>query len=402
MTDTETVQPIHGTPTWSRRRKLVTGVAWLASLAGVASVATPALAAPARATTDRARATATLQRALDEIVAAGAPGATVLVRDGDHTIELSSGYGNLAAQTPIRVDDRTRIGGVTKSFTATVVLQLVGEGKLALTDTVEQWLPGVISNGDAINIRQLLNHTSGIFDYAQDPTILGPYLELDLTHLLDPNVAVQVAADHGPLFAPGSGFAYSNTNYLLLAMIVEARTGKSIRAELRNRIFEPLGLRDTAYPATSRIGGSHVRGYLMLEEPPPLDVTAWSPSFYGAAGALVSNADDVAHFYRALLRGRLLTHRLVNSMQTIDPVATGGTPDAGILGGGWGLGLLRETFPCGEAWGHDSETPGYMAAAWNSKDGAHQVVVVVNSNFSHDEPVSRAMRNVLVKAYCGR
>jgi D-alanyl-D-alanine carboxypeptidase len=88
-------------------------------------------------------------------------------------------------------------------------------------------------------------------------------------------------------------------------------------------------------------------------------------------------------------------------MRTIDPAATGGVPDAGILGGGWGLGLLREEFPCGEAWGHDSETPGYMTAAWNSRHGDRQVVVVVNSHHTHDEPVSEAMRALLVTAYCG-
>jgi hypothetical protein len=89
-------------------------------------------------------------------------------------------------------------------------------------------------------------------------------------------------------------------------------------------------------------------------------------------------------------------------MQTIDPVATDppGAIDAGIIGGGWGLGLLRETFPCGDAWGHDSETPGYMTAAWTSQDGTRQVVVFVNTNVDHDEPVAAAMRNVLITAYC--
>jgi D-alanyl-D-alanine carboxypeptidase len=89
-------------------------------------------------------------------------------------------------------------------------------------------------------------------------------------------------------------------------------------------------------------------------------------------------------------------------MRTIDPVATGGIPDAGILGGGWGLGLLRESFPCGEAWGHDSESLGYMTAAWTNRSATRQVVVFVNSNDDHDAPVSRAMRDVLITAYCGR
>jgi D-alanyl-D-alanine carboxypeptidase len=232
--------------------------------------------------------------------------------------------------------------------------------------------------------------------------VLEPYVSGDLTHVLDPREGVRVAVAHGPLFAPGTGFAYSNTNYLVLAMIVEAATGRAIDVELRERIFQPLGLDHTSYPTTSRIAGHHAHGYLRPDGQTLFDVTPWSPTFYGAAGAIVSNADDVAHFYRVLLRGRLVRPNLLTAMKTIDPVATGGVPDAGILGGGWGLGLLREELPCGEAWGHDSETPGYMIAAWSSEDASRQVVVIVNTNTGHDEPVAGAMREVLVSAFCGR
>jgi D-alanyl-D-alanine carboxypeptidase len=379
---------------WTSRR-------WRALAACLVGIAGFAAAPTASANGTGQPSAAEIQRALDDVVTAGAPGALALVRSGDRTLRLTSGYGNLAPQTPIRVSDRTRIGGLSKSFTATVVLQLVGERRLALDDTLERWLPGVISNGAAITVRQLLNHTSGIYDYAGDPTVLAPYLSGDLTHIFDPQFGVQVAAAHGPLFPPGSALAYSNTNTLLLAMIVERVTGNSFPSELRRRIVKPLGLRDTSYPMSSEIGGSHVHGYLIFEEG-PFDVTPWSPTLFGAGGAILSNVDDVADFYRALLRKRLVSQRLLKAMKTIDPAATGGVPDAGILGGGWGLGLLREEFPCGEAWGHDSETPGYMTAAWNSKNGNHQVVVVVNSSFSHDEPVSEAMRAVLTTAYCGR
>jgi D-alanyl-D-alanine carboxypeptidase len=372
-------------------------VACLAGIAGIACVVTPALAAKAPA-----EPAAKLQRALDEVVAAGAPGAVVVVRDGARTTRLSSGYGNLAPKTPMRVADQARIGGMTKSFTATVVLQLVAEGKLALSDTVEKWVPGVISNGDAISVRQLLNHTSGIFNYSMDESVLAPYMQGNLTQKFDPRTGVKVAADRGPVFAPGSKLSYSNTNYLLLAMIVEAATGNPFASELRGRIFKPLGLRHTSYATSPEITGSHTHGYIFLKEG-PVDVTSWNPTLFGASGAILSNGNDVARFYRALLQGRLLPAKLLKEMQTIDPAATGGVPDAGILGGSWGLGLLKERFPCGTAWGHDSEIPGYITAAWNSRNGNRQVVVIVNSHFfSHDEPVSRAMRNVLTTAYCGR
>jgi D-alanyl-D-alanine carboxypeptidase len=372
-------------------------VAGLAGFAGVAGLGTPALAAGGHS-----QPTAKVQQKLDQVVAAGAPGAAVLIRDGGRTTRLSSGFGNLSPQTPMRVAHRSRIGGVTKSFTATVVLGLVAEGKLALGQTVGQWLPGVISNGDAVTIRQLLNHTSGIYDYAQDPAVLAPYMEGDLTHVFDPLEGVRIAADHGPLFTPGSSLAYSNTNYILLGMIVEAVTGNSIASELQARLIEPLRLRQTSFRVSSEIDGPHTHGYALVDDGTMFDVTPWSPSGFGAAGALLSNAHDLARFYRALLHGHLLPRALLKEMQTIDPAATGGRPDAGILGGGWGLGLLREEFPCGEAWGHDAENPGYMTAAWNSKNGTRQVVVVVNTHAGHDEPVSAAMRDLLATAYCGR
>ncbi len=323
----------------------------------------------------------------------------MLVRDGSRTTRLTSGLGNLETAEAIRAADRFRIGGLTKSFTATVVLQLVDEGVVRLDDSVERWLPSTISNGADIKIRHLLNHTSGIYNYSADPEVLAPYLSGDLTHQFDTAEGIRVAAAHGPQFAPGTALDYSNTNSVLLAAIVERATGRSFAAELARRVIRPLGLDDTSYPTGSRIAGRHAHGYLFLEDG-PFDVTPWSPSLYGASGALVSDVDDVADFYRALLRGRLTSRRQLAAMKTIDPVATGGIPDAGILGGGWGLGLLREELPCGVAWGHDSEIPGYTTAAWSSEDGTRQVVVMVSTRDDHDEPVSTALREVLVTAYC--
>jgi D-alanyl-D-alanine carboxypeptidase len=337
-----------------------------------------------------------LKRALDAIVAAGAPGAIAVIRTGDSTIRLAAGKSVLDPAAPMRPQMVARIGGVTKSFTATVVLQLVGEGRLALGDTLESRLPGVFPNGAAITVRQLLNHTSGIFDYVKDPRTLAPYLAGDFTNVFDPRDGVRYAAENAPLFPPGTGLGYSNTNSVLLAMIVESVTGRSFASELRSRLFLPLGLTHTSYPDSSVIARPHMHGYL-TGEPSPTDITALSPTLYGASGAILANAEDLARFYRALLHGRLL----LAQMKTIDPVATGGLPDSGILGGGWGLGLLREKFPCATAWGHDSEIPGYTAVAWSSESAGRQVVVLVNSNYDHDEPVNQALRRFLVTAYCG-
>jgi D-alanyl-D-alanine carboxypeptidase len=183
-----------------------------------------------------------LQQAADELVAAGVPGVVVLVRDGHRTTRIASGYGNLAKQTPIRVTDKFRVASLTKTFVATVVLQLVGERTLALDDTVERWIPGVFPDGDAIRIRQLLNHTSGIYDAQNDPAILAPYFAGDLTHFTPPLELVQVAAAHELLFPPGSNWSYSNANYFVVGLIIEAATGNPLGSELRRRIFRPLDL----------------------------------------------------------------------------------------------------------------------------------------------------------------
>jgi D-alanyl-D-alanine carboxypeptidase len=369
---------------------LVTSIA-LVTVVGIATVA------PARVRTGPLPA---VQRALDDAVAAGAPGAIAFIRDDDRTVRLASGLGSLDPETPIRVADRFRLGGLTKTFTATVVLQLVGEGTLALDDTLEHWMPGAISNGEEISLRRLLDHTSGIYDYAKDPTVLAPYLQGDFTRVFDPAEGVRVADEHGPLFPPGTDLAYSNTNTILLAMIVEAATGRQFASELNDRIFQPLNLGHTSYPTTSDIDEPFIHGY--LQGPQPLiDITPLSPTLLGAAGGMISSAKDVARFYRALLQGELLEPEELAAMQTIDPAATGGVPDSGFAGGGWGLGLLKQRFPCGRiAWGHDSEIPGYQAAFWSSKDGSRQVLVVVNSLFEPDDPASRAIRRALAAAFC--
>jgi D-alanyl-D-alanine carboxypeptidase len=172
------------------------------------------------------------------------PGAVLLVRDGERTIRLAAGYGDLARRTPLRAGDRFRVGSETKTFVATVVLQLVGERKLSLADTVERWLPGLVPGGQKISVRQLLNQTSGLFDYAEDKVFER---QLDNpTKVWAPRRLVAIATAHAPLFRPGGRWSYSNTGYILLGLIVEQASGSSLGAELRERIFAPLRLRATA------------------------------------------------------------------------------------------------------------------------------------------------------------
>lgn len=342
-----------------------------------------------------------LQRGLDELVAAGVPGAVLLVREGDVTLRLASGYGNLKPRTKMRAGDRFRVGSITKAFVATVVLQLADERKLTLDDTVERWLPGVVPNGERITVRRLLNHTSGLFDYGGDEEWLAAAYR-DPMRDWSPREIVAVATSHEPHFAPGVAWSYANTNYYVLGLIVEAATGRPLGSELRSRIIAPLRLRATSFDTAPSITGRHAHGYFLR---PLEDVTVGSPSVVWAAGALVSSADDLAGFFRALLGGRLLPPNLLRAMETT--IST----EAYFS---YGLGLQKLRMPCGALWGHQGGMPGYSAEALNSRDGRRQVVVLVNAtepltpslenfrSFNAPARAARALERLLETAYCGR
>jgi D-alanyl-D-alanine carboxypeptidase len=373
------------------RLLLAGALALTACLATLAALVTPATAA------DRdARQPPGLEKGMDALVAAGVPGVVVLVRDGDQTVTLARGYGNLARKTPLRPGDQFRIGSITKSYVATVVLQLVGEGKLSLDDSVERWLPGLVSNGENITVRQLLGHTSGLYDYVADPRVVKPYIAGNFSFRWTPRALIKLAQTHKPLFAPGTGVAYSSTGYVLLGLIVKAATGNPIGSELSRRIFAPLGLSATSFATTGRIAGPHAHGYLYVPKRPLQDVTAISPSYYWAAGNIVSDAGDIARFYQALLGGQLLSPDLLNTMETTA---------ADRRGNQLGLGLFMGQSSCGEFWGHDGAVPGYDSIALNSKDGTKQVVVLANSVSFSDTVGSpraqRALERLVDTAYCG-
>jgi D-alanyl-D-alanine carboxypeptidase len=384
-------QPAHFPRTAASRRRTIelTG-AILACLATAVFVVASAAATPSSQRTKTS-----LQHDANALVSAGAPGVVLFSRDGNRTISVTSGLGEISTKTPIRANDRIRVASVAKTYIATVVLQLVGEGKLRLTDTVEHWLPGLVPHGDAISIRQLLNHTSGLADFEYDPTVLAPYLAGDLGHPWAPRKLVQIAVSHPPLFAPGTDESYSSTNYLLAGLIVEARTGHTLGSELSRRIFQPLHLRATSFPTTARMPSPHAHGYLVIKKPPATDVTGLYP-FPWAAGAIISNAADTATFYRALLSGRLLSPRLLRAMQT-----THAQKHFDIPGQRYGLGLARYTTRCGTAWGHNGAFPGYYIYDFTSGDGQRQAVIEVNA-----DPTSVSKRTLLKsisllgRAYC--
>jgi D-alanyl-D-alanine carboxypeptidase len=318
-----------------------------------------------------------LRRLLNQIVAAGAPGAAARVKDERGAQQAASGVADLRTGRPMRPGLNYRAGSVTKPFVATVVLQLVAQGRLSLSDTVERWLPGMLPYGDQITIRQLLNHTSGVPDYVIEPLIKLYTSPHGRFRAWTPRELVALVADQPPLFPPGTAWSYSNTGYVLAGLVVQAATGRTLGQELGRRILRPLGLRETFFPVNRpTIPGHSARGYslpLGQEDGPLLDFTVYNPSLAWAAGNLTSDLGDLERFFRALLGGRLLPSRLLAEMTT--PIDTG-------QGFGYGLGLAVIDTPSGRLIGHDGAIPGFLNIVLSTEDGRRQLGVMMNEEFA--------------------
>jgi D-alanyl-D-alanine carboxypeptidase len=330
---------------------------------------------------------------LGAVVAAGAPGALILVDDGTKRTAAAAGLGDLRTVARLRAADRFRAGSITKTFVAVVVLQLVREGRLRLDDSVEHRLPGVLPDGRRVTIRDLLAHTSGLSDYAADELFLRQTAS-EPARRWTPRELVGRAVRMGPVGPPGERFAYASTNYVLLGLVVERVTGNTIGEELRRRIFAPLRLRGTSFVPGMRIAGRHAHGYapsahdgIVGSLASARDRSTASASWAWAAGAVVSTAPDLSRFFGALLGGRLLAPRTVASMR----------PAAGAR---YGLGLAAFATPCGTAIGHTGNLLGTVSAAWSTRDGSRRVVAMTNS-YPLTPAADTAFRRLLEAAFCG-
>jgi D-alanyl-D-alanine carboxypeptidase len=358
-----------------------------AGVIAVVVVTTLAIAATSRSSDDD------LEALVEDVVEAGAPGVLVRIRDGDVVWTSVAGLAESDVRRPVRAEDRFRIGSVTKTFVATVVLQLVAEGRLALDDTVEQWLPGVVPGRERITVRELLGHRSGLFDYVDDPRVFAPFAHRP-AYVWRPRTLVELAVSHPPAFAPGERYAYSSTNYLLLELVVEAASGRPLRDHLRSRIFAPLGLRKTSFEPFL-VSGPYMHGHRPPSHQgvvtgPPRDTSREAASWTWGAGAIVSTAEDLDRFFSALLGGRLLSAALLRRMET--------ARTAGSLR--YGLGLAVFPTPCGDAWGHTGNAQGTVTVAWNRKDDSRQIVIAVNM-YPMSGELEAAVHRLQDAAFCG-
>ncbi|MGW5861064.1 serine hydrolase domain-containing protein [Streptomyces sp. NPDC055239] len=337
----------------------------------------------------------TVQEGLDTLVRSdGVPAALASVKGVDGRARTyTAGVGDLATGSKVPRDGQVRIGSNTKAFTAVLVLQLVGEGKIGLDTSVDTYLPGLVRgegiDGSRITVRQLLQHTSGLPNYVK-------YLGEDVRRY-EPRELLDIALQHKADFDPGEKWAYSNTNYVLAGLIVEKVTHRPLAKELDRRIIKPIGLRHTYFPAPGdvTIREPHPKGYYQDSAGAPLrDGTELDPSWGWAAGQMISTNSDLNRFFTALLAGRLLPAAQLAEMRTTVPA---GAPFAS--GARYGLGLVSTPLSCGGVyWGHGGSTTGYETRGGVTTDGrAANVAVTVQPT---DSSTMKRVDRVVDKALC--
>ncbi|MEJ3745616.1 serine hydrolase domain-containing protein [Actinomycetes bacterium KLBMP 9797] len=373
-----------------RAAAAVTGSA----LVCVALPVTPAAAAPDVASSVPPPSRSTFVRQVGEVLAAGVPGVNIETRDERGTQSIVAGVGDLRTHEPPRPSGQFRIGSVTKSFTATLVLSLAADERIHLDAPIDRYLPGVLPYSEPITVRQLLQHRSGLFDYG---TVLWatPELVARSRHRdYAPAELVRIATRKPLPFAPGSEFLYSNTDYVVLGMLVEKVTGDSYARQLSQRVLEPAGLRHTYPPGHDpRLRRPSARGYEAVHSSTRLtDLTTYNMSVAWASGDIVSTTHDLNRFYSALLGGNLVPRTLLHQMQQTEAAFPG-------FEYGLGLGYIEM---CGQqVWGHVGGVPGYGTYSFISPQNARQITISVNRGLTLNQAAEDAINAIIANQFCG-
>lgn len=392
--------------------------------AGMAVVAAATIAATVLAWTagtvgadpgDRRRDQRRLQQDVDAIRAAGATGVLAQVQGPPATRAARAGVADVKTGEPVPWDSYYRIGSTTKTFTATVALQLVAEGKLKLSDTVEHWLPGLVrgngNDGGRITVRNLLRQTSGLNDYDEELPWVRQFtperFHQERFHAFQPEELVSLAMKRAPQWVPGAAdpgaetrWGYSNTNYVLAELIIEKVTGHHLAQEINDRIIDPLELRHTIMAGTSaHVPQPRANGYTQF--PGQRDLVDTSLFVPLPDAPMISTTADVNTFFRALLSGRLLpTAQLAEMMRTVPADDQDATP-----GARYGLGISwRPVEGCPDGiWSHGGTMPGYISDAAVTGDGRRAVAVSATTWRPGDERQDRqerAMTALVDRALC--
>ena len=328
---------------------------------------------------------------LDSIIDAavnstGIPGAMVGIWGPDGNYVKVAGVADTATKAPMETDFYHRIGSVTKTFTVTALLQLVDEGKIGLDDPISQYVDGVME-GDAISLRHLAGMRSGLVDYTTSEQFVMEYLS-DPRRTFTPEELVGYVKDLPLQLRPGTTVDYSNTNTILLGMVIEKVSGSKLSDVIDTKIATPLGMEHTSFPMTNAFPTPHAQGYTnqTLDE----SVTAatdWNPSWGGAAGAMISSLDDMRIWVPALAKGDLLTD--ATQKQRLQTVSLSEGDDSS----GYGLGL----FNSGGWIGHNGSLPGYKTVSVYLPEKDTTLVVFINTDIDGETDLTSALMVPITK-----
>jgi D-alanyl-D-alanine carboxypeptidase len=349
------------------------------------------------------------------------PGTMVLLRTPQGSFDVAVGTTELGAKTPPAADTHFRIASNTKTMTAALIVLLVQDGKLKFSDPVSAYVPEV-PNGENITIAQLLKMRSGLYGYTADPE-LSAAMDADLGRVWTPQDVLAIAFRHPPQFAPDTSYEYSNTNYALLGLIAEKVGGRPLAQQFGDRLFGPVGLRQTSLPAADDTtiptpfshGYMYGGSYFALGDDPypadmqaaakagtlkPVDYTNQNSSYATAAGGAISTADDLATWMKALVSGKVFDadyqQQWLTSLQAEDPAA----PD----GQKYGYGVSYQRFgPNAAMYYHGGELPGFNSFMGYDPENDVRLVIWTNLTLSPDgKTTAQAMlAPVLDEVYAG-
>ncbi|MDX3310908.1 serine hydrolase [Streptomyces sp. ME08-AFT2] len=345
-------------------------------LAALAPVTAGAAAGTAGPVNDR-----TLQRQIERFVSepGGPPAVIAVLRDGKQTRVFRAGVADLATGRPPRVDDHMRIASTAKAFSGAVALSLVDRGALRLDDTLRGRLPQLPDAWGRVTLRQLLQHTSGLPDYSQSPGFMAE-LAADPRHRFDSRHLLDYVSDEPLLFAPGSRYAYSNSDNIAVALMAEAVTGTPYEELLRRLVYRPLKLRETSLPQGYRMPEPYLHGYDVSDPASPEDVSELvSASGAWASGGIVSTPLDMTRFIRGYASGALYGKHVVREQRRW---ITGSSVPAGPGRNAAGLAIFRYTTRCGVVLGHTGNFPGYTQLVAATPDGRRSLTFSLTSQIN--------------------
>ncbi|WP_327347123.1 serine hydrolase domain-containing protein [Streptomyces europaeiscabiei] len=342
-----------------------------------------------------------LQQQLEDLVGTpGGPPGVIVVLQRDRTSRvLRAGVADLETGRPIEPTDHMRIASTAKAFSGAVALRLVQRGTLSLDSTVGRTLPQLPRAWRSVTLRQLLNHTSGLPDYTEDPEFLELLLA-DPRRTFDPRRLLDFVADEPLRFRPGSRYQYSNSDNIAVALMAEAATHRPYEELLRRLVYRPLGLNDTSLPLGYELPEPYMHGYAVEPPAPPEDVSeVLSASGVWASGGIVSTPRDMTRFIRGYAAGKLTSRAALREQRRW---IEGASEPAGPGRNTAGLGIFRYDTRCGVVLGHTGNFPGYTQLIAATPDGRKSLTFSLTTqvNRTLDPDLVEKLRTIEENAVC--